>query len=590
MIGKMNLAVSLNEYGTISLPLREDLSLADNDYIQGRLSITKEDNLYIIYAHIECVKYPYDYFRSFSPEHSLELEIPMQERIYQALAIEKYNPFWTTPVFFDNEKGENGRHIQQLLLKVGNKYIHIMPVSDEHCTQEIGYEAAEKAIRLFSNCHCVSNTKINGAIALFSESDDPYKAIEANYTAAYKHGIIKTPLKREKHYPQQLEGLGWCTWNAFYHEVTEDGIEKKLIELREKGIRLDWLIIDDGWSVVRDFKLQDLKEDRNKFPSGLRIFIKKLKKEYGVRYVGVWHAFTGYWFGIDKDSELYQEQKENLVETDGGLILPAGEYEKAYAFYSTWHKYLREQGVDFLKVDAQGNASEFYRGLSDGNARVIAMHEAIERSVKENFGGAMINCMGLGNLDAYWRNTSAVVRNSDDFFPEKQDGFRSHIEQNAYNAVFNSRLYYCDYDMWWTKHVSAKQSSVLRAISGGPVYISDKVGETEVGYIKQLLNEDGSITRYEEAARPTFDCLFGYDKVIKLFNYKYENGLKKYIIGLFNISDEAVCITFRVSDVVPDSNNSDGYTWIVNGQKIGGNDHIQMEIGASDVEVFCLVQ
>ena len=544
-VRKANIFVTLREYGKMGIELDEALDIAENEYVQGNFTVRKADQSYIVCANVSCIPYPYDYFRAFAEENALEFVFLLGGEPFQALAIRKSDPFWAKPAFFSDTQGKTCKHIQQLLLKMKEKYVHIMPLTTENTVGEMIYDNEEKQIKICSNSFQGSLTALEGPLFIISEASNPYEAVENSYVTARKTGLIKTPLRTEKKYPEQLEGLGWCTWNAFYHEVTEDGIRAKLQELREKGIRLDWLIIDDGWSRFKEFKLQSFEEDRRKFPSGLKAFIASIKREYGVRYVGVWHAFTGYWFGVDKESQLYTQQKGNLEETSAGLVVPAGEYEKAYAFYHTWHQYLADQGVDFLKVDTQGNALEFLRGTRDAVKKVAVLHEALEQSVQDCFGGAMIDCMGMDNLDGFNRKYSSVLRSSGDFFPDKEDGFRSHIEQNSYNAVFCNQLYYCDFDMWWTKHFQAKQSCALRKISGGPIYVSDKVGDTQTEYLKQLVNEDGSVTRYENAARPTVDCLFGYDKVLKLFNKQGST----YMIAVFNLSEEDVTTTVTKADL-----------------------------------------
>lgn len=361
---------------------------------------------------------------------------------------------------------------------------------------------------------------LNSNLMIVSRAEDPYKAVENSFVVAAKNKLIQTPLKKEKAYPDALKGLGWCTWNAFYHDVTADGIRRKLEEFRKKQVPVKWIMIDDGWSEVKDFKLLSLHEDRSKFPEGLKTFIQEIKEEYGVEYVGIWHAFTGYWFGVDEEGELYRENKDLFLKNPAGLILPVPDEEKAFQFFDKWHSWLREQGVDFLKVDAQGNALEFYKHLPQSCGMVQALHNALERSVLKNFGGNMINCMGMTSLDVYSRESSAVMRNSDDYFPDKEHGFTDHIMQNAYNAVFNGQLFYCDYDMWWTRHSSAKQSCALRAISGGPIYVSDKIGETDPQYLLPLIDKDGYIKRCDHAAKPTLECLFTdpRGKDLTLFN------------------------------------------------------------------------
>jgi raffinose synthase len=62
-----------------------------------------------------------------------------------------------------------------------------------------------------------------------------------------------------------------------------------------------------------------------------------------------------------------------------------------------------------------------------------------------------------------------VVRASDDFFPKEAVSHTIHIAAVAYNSVFLGEFMLPDY------HGSA------RAISGGPVYLSDAPGKHDFG-------------------------------------------------------------------------------------------------------------
>jgi hypothetical protein len=276
---------------------------------------------------------------------------------------------------------------------------------------------------------------------------------------------------------------------------------------------------------------------------------------------------------------LYKEELFELEENNGGIVLPTGDENNG--FFLKWHKYLKEQGVDFLKVDVQASALEFYKNTPHTLQKTVDLHSALERSVKKYFGGAMINCMGLSNIQAYSREFSSVLRNSDDFFPNRDNGFEGHIIQNAYNAVFNDNLYYCDFDMWWTRHFSAKQSSALRAISGGPVYVSDKVDETEAEYIIPMLDENDNIIRCPHAARPTADCLLNNPQgdVIKVYNKVGEN----IVIGVFNLSKERRKAFVNLLDVYADGEYI-GYSYF--GRKYMRE--IEVELEGDDVEIVNL--
>lgn len=63
---------------------------------------------------------------------------------------------------------------------------------------------------------------------------------------------------------------------------------------------------------------------------------------------------------------------------------------------------------------------------------------------------------------------------------------------------------------------------MLRMISGGPVYFSDGLGNTDPSMIRPMILDDGTVLRCEDVGRPTFDCLtedvVGDGKPLKVYN------------------------------------------------------------------------
>lgn len=43
-----------------------------------------------------------------------------------------------------------------------------------------------------------------------------------------------------------MNWFGWCTWDAFYTDVTAEGVRNGLESLGKGGIILEFVIIDDG--------------------------------------------------------------------------------------------------------------------------------------------------------------------------------------------------------------------------------------------------------------------------------------------------------------------------------------------------------
>ena len=62
--------------------------------------------------------------------------------------------------------------------------------------------------------------------------------------------------------------LGWRSWDAFYRDVSEEGIRQKAEELTGKEVPVRWMLVDDGWLSVRydTEQLTDFAPDYEKFP------------------------------------------------------------------------------------------------------------------------------------------------------------------------------------------------------------------------------------------------------------------------------------------------------------------------------------
>ena len=80
------------------------------------------------------------------------------------------------------------------------------------------------------------------------------------------------------------------------------------------------------------------------------------------------------------------------------------------------------------------------------------------------------------------------------------------------------------------------------------------LGKSDDKIIKKFVNKDGTFNRYEKAAKPTSDCLFEFDNVLKLFNTKEAAGVvalftfEKGGKTLISADDFGGCCDFYVID------------------------------------------
>ncbi len=483
----------------------------------------------------------------------LRLEVDSLGDVAGLMANYLHKDWWTRPHFGADIHTIPPR-TQSIVWKTGTLYHHLLAVADDVLKTEI--LGTDAGVAILTAAYAPGYWNLETVMFAVSSGASPFDLPERNATAGMH--ALGTPyqLRWKKRYPEPFEYLGWCSWNAFYRQVTAEGMLAKAQEFRDLEIPVRWMIVDDGWMRHVDTALTAFEPDADKFPEGFAPFIDALKRapssdDAGVAWLGVWHTLCGYWQGVHPGSDLARDLAGTLHTTRTGKVVPAPDAAKAFAFWDAWHTQLRSAGVDFVKVDCQSGLPAFWQQeLAIGTAAVAA-HDAIEASVGKSFGNTMINCMGMAGESIWHRSTSAVNRNSDDFFPDDPDSFVEHALQNAYNAYYHAPFMWLDWDMWWTKHTHAATHAVLRAISGGPVYVSDRVGETDPTQLWPMILSDGRLLRCDRPGIVTEDCLLqdpSHDPIpLKLWSTVGGTG----VVAAVNVSldGETVSGTISPSDV-----------------------------------------
>ncbi|EYU18748.1 hypothetical protein ABFS82_10G165000 [Erythranthe guttata] len=413
---------------------------------------------------------------------------------------------------------------------------------------------------------------------------NPFQVINQAVKAVEKH--MQTFHHREKKkLPAILDWFGWCTWDAFYTDVTAEGVDEGLKSLSEGGAPPRFLIIDDGWQQIGN----EVKEDPNcvvqegaqfanrltgikenaKFQkntetdeeeSGLKHVVRDAKQQHNVKYVYVWHALAGYWGGVQPAGpgmEHYDTTLAYPVQSPGvmgnqpdivmdslavhglGLVHP----KKVFNFYNELHAYLASCGVDGVKVDVQNIIETLGAGHGGRVSLTRSYHQALEASISRNFpDNGCIACMCHNTDGIYSAKQTAVVRASDDYYPRDPASHTIHISSVAYNTIFLGEIMQPDWDMFHSLHPTAEYHAAARAVGGCAIYVSDKPGQHNFDLLKKLVLPDGSVLRAQLPGRPTLDCLFvdpARDGIslLKIWNTNKCAG----IVGVFNCQGAGWC-------------------------------------------------
>ncbi|KAK7291611.1 hypothetical protein RIF29_06901 [Crotalaria pallida] len=520
------------------------------------------------------------------------------------MSIFRFKLWWST-----HWSGSNGSQVeyetQFMMLEndsdIGRPYVLLLPLLEN------GFRACLQPglddyvdICMESGSTTVSDSSFRSCLYIHVH-DDPYSLVKEAIKVMKEHlGTFK--LLEEKTPPGIVDKFGWCTWDAFYLEVNPRGVREGVKGLVEGGCPPGYVIIDDGWQTFcrddepvtdegnlnlkklgeqlhhrltkfeENGRFKEYKSQRVPSDEGMGAFVRDLKEEFkALEYVYVWHALAGYWNGVRPNVPGMPESKVvaaklspgaemtmtdpavvGVVEGGVGLVPP----EKAHEFYEGLHSHLDSAGIDGVKIDVT-HVLELLSEEYGGRVELAkAYFKALTASVKKHFkGNGVIASMQQGN-DFMFLGTETISlgRVGDDFWCTDPSGDPNgtywlqgiHMIHCAYNSLWMGNFIHPDWDMFQSDHACAEFHAASRAISGGPIYISDTVGNHNFKLLKTLVLPDGSILRCQHYALPTRDCLFvdplhDGKTMLKIWNLNKYTG----VLGLFNCQGGGWCPVTR---------------------------------------------
>lgn len=307
-------------------------------------------------------------------------------------------------------------------------------------------------------------------------------------------------------------------------------------------------------------------------PGGLAAVVSHARATHGVRHVLAWHALYGYWAGVAphapdmaaaKVAMVAPKPSPGVLDVDPTYawspqtLSGVGLATDPAALFAGLHTALADAGVDGVKVDAQATLGMIGAGdppTGGGPALAAAYHSALEASVASKFpNNALINCMCHSTEALYSFSESVLVRSSDDFWPRDPASHTAHVAVNAANSFFLAPLAQPDWDMFHSKHPAAKLHAAARAVSGGPVYVSDAPGAHDADLLRRLMLPDGRVLRAAAPGRPSADTLFRdvmWDGVT-LLKVGAPNAAGGGVVGVFNTQGAHWCRATRKFDLIP---------------------------------------
>lgn len=455
------------------------------------------------------------------------------------LATARINPWSLAPHFGRTAASVPDETLMLLWEKSSGGYGVLIPLV--HAGQRAWLAGTPEGIELRSMAWDRAAASGPATLLFTAEGDDPFVLVE-QAIALISEKLRSFRLRTQKATPTWIDSFGWCTWNAFYQKVNTVGVLDGLEKARAGGVAPRFLILDDGWQDTDGKMLQGFEAHPEKIPDGLADLIHRAKTEYGIALFGIWHAFEGYWYGVDPESPVGRNYRHfditqaahNCPKDEPArrtLIIP----DDIARFYQDYYRSLRAAGVDFVKVDNQASLDHFLNETTTApTATMQRYQEAFQSAAAHYFLGETLHCLSQVGDVLFSLDSGNVMRNSEDYFPDRPETQGQHVFRNALNNVFMQSFCIPDWDMFQSCQPAAPFHAAARAICGGPVYISDKPGEQNFELLRKLITRDRHALRCPQPALPTRDCLFvdayAEPHLFKIQNRNHATG----VLGLFN--------------------------------------------------------
>ncbi|CAA6691842.1 MULTISPECIES: Sip1-related alpha-galactosidase [unclassified Lentimonas] len=400
-------------------------------------------------------------------------------------------------------KGHNSvQQGQYVLLELTDgRYLGLLPMTSPKVYGQFYVEGGKLLLKTGN----YGTDTIDGEIPLviWAYGNSPYEATDKVWDQVFESGYVSAHPRADKTFPEEPYGyLGWCSWEHYKRNISEKIIKDAIGILEDSEAPFRWAMVDDGYFTESGRKLVSMEPNAKKFPNGWGP-VTSLKNEDGIKWIGIWRNMLGYMEGIHPDNTL-PEMKGQLVKgkvtkprslVKGAYMVPAETPEGAKALHDMMARDAVESGFDFTKVDFQTKCFDLYGGLGNAVRSSQYNNAALEAACHEN-GLPLLNCISQPNINSLQFSYSAVSRSSPDYNQKDKDKNKCNTYQSFANHLWMGQAVWGDLDMFHSHDErDVKPMIIARAISGGPVYISDEPSKINPDVLIPFAYEDGKLLR-----------------------------------------------------------------------------------------------
>ena len=335
-----------------------------------------------------------------------------------------------------------------LRLKTG-KTLALLPMAGGETMSWLQVERGGR-LRVLLGTFGTAPVSCDAPLLAWGRDESPYEACRLAWARALEAPPVagRVGSRTAKVYPEPFRYLGWCSWEQYKKRINEKVLLSAARGIERSGIPVRWLLVDDGHETRKGRKLVSFAPDKKKFPRGWRPLLE-MRKPGKIRWMGIWHAFQGYWGNIAPENDL-GSLNAHLMRVGRGRkasLLPKPDPSSARAFYDALVGSAADYGFDFVKIDVQSWNLGEYKGTADAVAAAAGNAQALEDAVHRRMKG-MINCMAQNTVCVFNTKHSAVTRCSIDYKVGAAKRGKSHIMQSFQNTLWMGWTVWPDHDMF----------------------------------------------------------------------------------------------------------------------------------------------
>ncbi|OXU15662.1 Sip1-related alpha-galactosidase [Sedimentisphaera salicampi] len=451
-----------------------------------------------VFTSADIARWPTDTNRCLSWVFENDFKGLFSEGIEKQTVYRKYKKHW-----LDRPNRESPFVLLQLN---SGDYLALVPLAGP---QNISWLYVNQDGELQLKAGTLGTDSVSGDVPLLAwrRSPDVYTACRDAWEIAVNSEPIKgrTRLRHEKDYPEMFEHLGWCSWETYRRNINSKLLCGIADKLAASDVPIRWFLVDDGHEILSNNRLKSFEPNRGKFPNGWDPLLDKRDSDK-IKWFGLWHSFRGYWGGLAPDNE-FGELNKQLMRI-GNSKYPKIDRESSAEFYDQLVGSAESYGFDFVKIDDQTAVMAAYRGTENA-ARAAAYNAQGLESAVERHGMGLINCMAQNSMCVFNTRHSNVTRCSIDYWSKSPPRTKSHLQQSYNNTLWMGQTVWPDHDMFNSADPGcARLLAVSKAMSGAPIYLSEKPEEMVAENILPLCYSNGKLLRPLAPAVPLPDSIF----------------------------------------------------------------------------------